>query len=171
MKTLRDLLTEQLKDLYSAEKQLIEALPEMAKAARSSGLKKAFQNHLEETKGQAKRLEKCSTLIDEKLNGHTCKAMKGLIQEGKEALEESYSEDALRDVMLVSAAQRVEHYEIAGYGNAIALAQYLGLDEVAELLQETIEQEGEADKLLTALCEQELFDECTDEDEPYAANL
>lgn len=160
METLNDALIEQLKDLYSAESQLLEALPKMAKAANNKALKSAFDGHLRETKQQLERLEKASAILDEKLTGHTCKAMKGLIKEGEDAIEEDYSCEALKDIQLVAAAQRVEHYEIAAYGNAIALANHLEMDQISKLLEKTIEEEGGADKKLTKICQQELFASC-----------
>ena len=144
----RDLLVEELKDLYSAETQLIKALPRMAKAASSDELKNAFQTHLEQTKGHAERLEKIMKQLDESPKGKTCKAMKGLIEEGKEAMEEDAA-DAIMDLALITAAQKVEHYEIAGYGCARTLAELSGEQKIAAVLQETLNEEGETDKLLT----------------------
>jgi ferritin-like metal-binding protein YciE len=144
----RDLLVEELKDLYSAETQLIKALPRMAKAASSDELKNAFQTHLEQTKGHAERLEKIMKQLDESPKGKTCKAMKGLIEEGKEAMEED-AVDVIMDLSLITAAQKVEHYEIAGYGCARTLAELSGEQKIAAILQETLDEEGETDKLLT----------------------
>jgi len=144
----RDLLVEELKDLYSAETQLIKALPRMAKAASSDELKNAFQTHLEQTKGHAERLEKIMKQLDESPKGKTCKAMKGLIEEGKEAMEED-AVDVIMDLALITAAQKVEHYEIAGYGCARTLAELSGEQKIAAILQETLDEEGETDKLLT----------------------
>lgn len=160
MENLHDVLIEQLRDLYSAETQLVEALPKMVGSADNVTLKKAFEDHLTETRNQVKRLDQISKAIGEDLTGHVCKAMKGLIKEADESIAEEYEGDGLKDVMLVAAAQRVEHYEIAGYGNAIALADYLGLEEVSALLEETITEEGNADKKLTQICTSELFDQC-----------
>lgn len=160
METLRDVLIEQLKDLYSAETQLVEALPNVIKGCKNSELKKAFQSHLNETKTQVQRLGKIALLLDEDLEGHTCKAMQGLVKEASETLKEEYANSALKDVMIVASAQRIEHYEIAGYGNAIALAEELELEEVLQLLQETIDEEGNADKDLTDICVRQLFDAC-----------
>ena len=154
-KTLNDLLIDELKDLYSAENQLIKALPKMAKAANSENLSAAFTDHLEETRGQVERLEKIFTILEGTPKGKKCKAMEGLIEEGKEVMEEEY-EPAVMDAALIGAAQRVEHYEIAGYGTARTLATLLGHDEVAELLQETLDEEGNADKKLTDLAESEI---------------
>jgi len=148
LNTPRDLLVEELKDLYSAENQLIKALPKMAKAASSEELKSAFETHLEQTKVQAGRLEKIMKQLDESPKGKTCKAMKGLIEEGKEAMEED-AQPAIMDLALITAAQKVEHYEIAGYGCARTLAELSGEKKIAAVLQETLDEEGQTDKLLT----------------------
>jgi len=162
MKNLYEVLVEQLKDLYSAETQLIQALPEMVKSATNKKLSRAFEDHFGETKNQLKRLEKIEKMIKEKLDGHTCKAMKGLIKEAQDGMSETYKFEMLKDVMLVADAQRIEHYEIAGYGNAIALAEALGMSEIASMLHETIMEEGNADKGLTLLCQKAIFPECID---------
>ena len=150
--TLEALLVQEIKDLHSAETQLVKALPKMAKAASDGSLKEAFQNHLEETKGHVERLEKAAKLLTASPKGKTCKAMKGLVEEGAEVIEET-GDPAVRDFALIIAAQKVEHYEISGYGSARALAEILGLDDVIDLLQATIEEEGAADKLLTEIAE------------------
>ncbi len=153
MKTLEDFLMDELKDLYSAEKQLTKALPKMAKAATSEDLKKAFEDHLKETEGQITRLEKISKLAgDAPLNGKKCAAMEGLIEEGKEVIEEDCTPE-VRDVALIAAAQRVEHYEIAAYGCAKTYARLLGYTKVAELLEASEVEESSADKKLTKLAE------------------
>jgi ferritin-like metal-binding protein YciE len=149
---LRDLYIEQLKDLYSAENQLIKALPRMAKAASNEGLKNAFNTHLEETRVHAQRIEQIMEDMGEKAKGKKCKAMEGLVEEGKEALDEFEDEEVL-DAALIAAAQRVEHYEIAGYGCVRTYAQLLGDDKAARLLQQTLDEEGKTDKLLTGLAE------------------
>lgn len=146
----RDLLVEELKDLYSAENQLVKALPKMAKAATSEELKQAFQNHLEETQGHVERLDRIGKKLGEPMKGKKCKAMEGLVEEGKEVMEED-AEPALLDLALIGAAQKVEHYEIAGYGTARTLAEISGEDEVAEILQKTLDEEGETDKKLTEI--------------------
>jgi len=148
MENLKDLLVEELKDLYSAEKQLVKALPKIARGAESEELKAAIQEHLEVTKEQVTRLEEVFSHLEEKPRAKPCKGMQGLIEEGAESLQE---EDAgvLRDLQLIGAAQRVEHYEVAAYGTAKAMAEQLGLSEVAELLNETLEEEEEADNKLT----------------------
>ena len=144
------LLTQEIKDLYNAETQLVKALPKMAKAATSPELKKGIQTHLEETKVHVERLEQIAKIMDITPRGKTCKAMKGLVEEGAEVIEEE-GDDTLRDLAIIVAAQKVEHYEIAGYGSARSLAEAAGLDDVAELLQATLDEEGATDKKLTEL--------------------
>lgn len=152
LNTLEDLLHHELKDLYSAETQLAKALPKMAKAASHEDLSAGFEEHLEETKGHLKRLEQIGEMLEKKLTGHKCKAMEGLIEEGSELISEDADEN-VRDAGLIGAAQRVEHYEIAGYGTAIALARQLGHDEIADILEETLEEEKATDVKLTELAE------------------
>ncbi len=152
LKTLEDLFIHELKDLYSAETQLVKALPKMAKAATHDDLKAAFESHLEETKGQVERLNQIGEMCETKLTGHKCKAMEGLVAEGSDLIDED-AEDTVRDAGLIGAAQRVEHYEIAGYGTAHALAVQLGHTDAAELLAETLEEEKAADEKLTDLAE------------------
>ena len=149
---LRELYVEELRDLYSAEKQLVKALPKMAKAATSSDLRSGFEEHLEQTKGHVSRLEQIFDSLDENPNGKTCKGMEGLIKEGSEMIEEDPEEEQL-DAGLISAAQRVEHYEIAGYGCVRTYAQLLGDDEAMSLLDETLKEEKETDAKLTELAE------------------
>jgi ferritin-like metal-binding protein YciE len=146
----RDLLVEELKDLYSAENQLLKALPKMAKAATSDELREAFETHFEQTQEHAARLEKIGEQLDESMKGKKCKAMEGLIAEGKEVMEED-AEPALLDLALIGAAQKVEHYEIAGYGTVRTLAQLANENAVGKLLQKTLDEEGETDKLLTKI--------------------
>ena len=150
--TLRDVYVEQLKDLYSAETQLIKALPRMAKAATSADLAQGFTDHLEQTKGHAERLEEIFKGLDEKPTGKKCKAMAGLVEEGSETIHEDAS-DAAKDAMLIAAAQRVEHYEIAGYGTVKTYAELLGEDEAARLLEQTLQEEVETDEKLTEAAE------------------
>ncbi len=152
LKTLQDLFLHELKDLYSAENQLVKALPKMAKAATNEKLKAGFEEHLEQTKGHVERLEQIAEKMGAKLGGHKCKAMEGLIEEGSELISED-AEDSVRDAGLIGAAQRVEHYEIAGYGTACALANGLGLEEAVELLQQTLDEEKETDAKLTEIAE------------------
>jgi len=161
--TVKDLLVEELKDLYSAENQLLKALPKMAKAAKSEELQQAFENHLQQTEEHVQRLEKIGTQLGESMKGKKCKAMEGLVEEGKEVMEED-AEPILLDLALIGAAQKVEHYEIAGYGTARSLAELAGEKEVAEILQETLDEEGETDKLLTSLA-MELGPQASTEDE------
>jgi ferritin-like metal-binding protein YciE len=149
---LEELLVDELKDLYSAENQIVKALPKMAKAANSPDLRRAFERHLEETRRQVERLNQIGEAMGTKLTGKKCKGMEGLIEEGKEVIEEFDDENAL-DAGLIGAAQKVEHYEIAGYGAARAHAELLGYTKVARLLQQTLDEEGAADKKLTALAE------------------
>jgi len=143
-------LVEELKDLYSAENQLIKALPKMAKAANSEELREAFETHLDQTRGHAIRLEQIGKQLGETMGGKKCKAMEGLIAEGKEIIEED-AEPAMLDLALIGAAQKVEHYEIAGYGTVRTLAALAGEDDIAKLLQKTLNEEGETDKLLTSI--------------------
>jgi ferritin-like metal-binding protein YciE len=152
LETLKDLFVEELRDLYSAEKQIIKALPKMQKAANSDQLKAAFAEHLEQTKGHVARLEQIFQTLGEKPTGKTCKAMEGLVEEGSEMIAEK-AEPAVKDAGLISAAQRVEHYEIAGYGTARTFAEHLKMDDAARLLQETLNEEEATDKKLTDLAE------------------
>jgi len=153
MKSFEDLFHHELKDLYSAEKQLTKALPKMAKAASNEELRQAFEDHLEETEGQIERLEQIFKQLEiPTTRVQKCKAMEGLIEEGKEILEEDM-EPELLDAALICAAQRVEHYEIAAYGCARTFAQRLGYGEIADLLQTTLDEEGNADKKLTEIAE------------------
>jgi ferritin-like metal-binding protein YciE len=153
--SLRDLMVEELRDLYSAETQLLDALPKMAEAASSNQLKSAFSHHLEETRQHVSRLERIFQQIGEKSSGETCEAMKGLIKEG-EILVKAEGEPDVRDAGLIGAAQRVEHYEIAGYGTARSLARRLGESQIAETLQQTLNEEAEADKKLTSIAESQV---------------
>lgn len=152
LNTLDDLLLQELKDLYSAEKQLVKALPKMAKAASNEDLSAGFEEHLEQTKEHVERLDQIADELGVKLTGHKCKAMEGLIEEGAELIEED-GEDSVKDAGLIGAAQRVEHYEIAGYGTARSLAERLGHKKVAKLLAQTLEEEKETDEKLTELAE------------------
>jgi ferritin-like metal-binding protein YciE len=152
LETLKDLYVEELRDLYNAENQLIKALPKMAKGASSDELKEAFEKHLEQTKGHVQRLEQVFEELGEKTKGKTCKAMKGLIEEGSEVLKAD-GEDSVLDAAIIVAAQKVEHYEIASYGSVCTFAQLLGQDKSAELLQQTLDEESEANELLNKLAE------------------
>ncbi|MFD0986725.1 YciE/YciF ferroxidase family protein [Methyloligella solikamskensis] len=156
MKTLKDLFMHQLRDVYYAEKQILKALPEMASKADSDQLRKAFEDHLEETKGQKDRLEEVFKLLDAKPEGETCPAIDGIIKEHKEIASEIEDADAL-DAAMIANAQAVEHYEISRYGTLIAWADQLGLPaEVASLLKQTLDQEYNADSSLSQLAETKL---------------
>jgi ferritin-like metal-binding protein YciE len=150
--TLEKLYVSELRDLYSAENQLLKALPKMAKGASSPELKDAFEKHLEQTRGHVERLEQVFEQLDESPKGKTCKAMKGLIEEGSEILEED-GEDSVLDAGIIVAAQKVEHYEIASYGSVRTFANLLGQDEAAKLLQSTLDEESEANNVLNQLAE------------------
>jgi len=150
--SLQKLFVEELKDLYSAENQLVKALPKMAKAASDPQLKAAFEEHLEVTRGQVERLETIFASLDMSPKGKKCVAMEGLIEEGKEVIEED-GDPAVVDAALIVAAQKVEHYEMAGYGCVRTFAGLLGYEDAKALLQETLDEEGEADKTLTGLAE------------------
>jgi ferritin-like metal-binding protein YciE len=150
--SMQDLFLNELKDVYNAEKQLVRALPRMAKAAESSELQQAFTKHLRETEGHVQRLERIFRSLGETPRGKKCKGMEGLIEEGKEILEEDGASEVI-DAALISAAQRVEHYEIAAYGCLRTYAQLLGMNDADKLLQQTLEEEEATDQALTALGE------------------
>jgi ferritin-like metal-binding protein YciE len=149
---LKNLLSEQLADLLSAENQLVAALPKMAEAANEPKLKEAFDKHLQQTKGHVERLRTASQILGGPSESKTCKAMKGIIEEGQETIDEAEDKDELTaDLSLIAAAQRVEHYEITGYGNARCIARQIGEREVAQLLSQTLGEEEAADFLLTTI--------------------
>lgn len=150
--TLTDIFEDLLKDIYWAEKHLVKALPKMAKAAHNDELKQAFENHLEETKSQVTKVERCFSNIDKKATAKKCEAMEGLVKEGAEAIEE-YSKGHARDAALIAAAQKVEHYEISSYGTLRTMANVLGMDECVEILSEIEQEESETDDKLTELSE------------------
>jgi ferritin-like metal-binding protein YciE len=152
---LQELLVEELRDIYNAEGQLLKALPRMAKNAQSERLKEAFERHLEETEQQVERLERAFELLGEPVKGKKCQAMEGLIAEAKELLEE-HSESPMLDAALICAAQKVEHYEIASYGTLCTWADLLGLDELSDLLKETLDEEKTTDETLTEIAESEI---------------
>jgi ferritin-like metal-binding protein YciE len=152
MTTLEDLYMDMLKDLYSAEKQLVRALPKMAKNAENSELQRAFQDHLKQTEGHVERIERIFSELGGSPRGKKCVGMEGLVEEGNELLQENAEPDVL-DAGLIAAAQKVEHYEIASYGTARTWAQRLGYNDAARLLQQTLDEEGEADKKLTQIAE------------------
>lgn len=151
-KDLHDLFLDQLKDIYFAEKQILKALPKMAKAATSDKLRAAFEKHHDETEGQVERLERIFELIEKPAKGKTCDAILGLLEEGKEVMEEYKGTEAL-DAGLLAAAQAVEHYEMARYGTMKAWAVRLGMKDAVKLIDETLQQERKTDKDLTALAE------------------
>src|SRR5918993_512425 len=152
MESLRDLFLDELRDMYHAEGQMIKSLPRMAKKADSDELRTAFEEHLEETKKQQERLEEVFELFEEKPKTKVCKGMQGIIEEGKEMMQEDIDADVL-DAALIASAQRAEHYEIAAYGTLRTYARLLGEDEAAKILQEILDEEGTADKKLTKLAE------------------
>ncbi len=154
--SLEDLFVEQLKDLYDAEQRLVEALPKMADAANSSSLKKAFSDHLEETRNHVTRLEQVFNSIGVEPERQTCQAMKGLVSEGSDIIDSKGSNPAVRDAGLIAAGQRVEHYEMAAYGTARTFAQQLGMSQAADLLQSTLDEEEAADEKLTQLATQKI---------------
>ncbi len=153
LKSLHDLYLDQLRDLYSAETQLVKALPEMAKASSAVGLRSAFEQHLDQTRQHVERLQRIFSRLDARPEGKTCKGMQGLIAEGQETIKEKADKE-VKDAALIAAAQRVEHYEMAGYGAVRSYAQMMGHTEDANLLQKTLDEEGAADKKLTQLAEQ-----------------
>jgi len=153
LNNLDDLLCDQLADLYDAEQRIIEALPQMAEAADAPELKQAFEQHLRETHNQVNRLERVFEILGKEPEGKTCAAMKGLVSEGQEVISAS-GDPEVKDAALIAAAQRVEHYEMAGYGSARTFAHCVGQGEVARLLQETLDEEGATDRKLTDLAEQ-----------------
>jgi ferritin-like metal-binding protein YciE len=152
-KTLKSVFVDELRDLYNAEQQLIRALPKMAKTATSEELRKGFEEHLEQTKEHATRIEKIFGGLGEPVKGKKCKGMEGIVAEGSEVMSEDY-EGAVMDAALISAAQRVEHYEIAAYGSVHAYAELMGESDAASLLEQTLEEEKEADQKLTDLSKQ-----------------
>jgi ferritin-like metal-binding protein YciE len=152
MESMQDLYLHELKDLYSAEKQILKALPQMAEKATHQELRRAFEEHKATTEEQVRRLETIFSDLGQSPGGKKCKGMEGLIEEGEEILQEQADPD-VRDAALIGAAQRVEHYEIAGYGTARTYAKQLGFDKHADLLQRTLDEEGQTDERLTKLAE------------------
>jgi ferritin-like metal-binding protein YciE len=150
VETLEELFIDELKDLYSAEKQIVRALPKLAKAVSTPELQQALLDHLEETKGHVERLEQIAEIVGKKPTGKTCAGMKGVLEEGSEVLEEM-DKGNVRDAALIGASQRVEHYEIAGYGTARDFAKLLGMKDAVELLEQTLEEERAADQKLTGI--------------------
>ena len=169
MNSLQALFEDQIKDLYSAENQLVKALPKLAKKASAESLKGAFSSHLVETKGHVARLQEIGADIGIKLGGKKCKAMEGLVAEGGEVLEAD-GEDAVIDAALIAAAQRVEHYEMSAYGTARALAEQVGNARAVKLLQQTLNEETAADAKLGKICEGEIYVEAPKSESEMASN-
>ena len=165
--SLRTLWVEEMRDLYNAENQLLKALPKMAKTASTPELKEAFETHLEETRTHVERLDEIFDKLGKKPTGKTCKAMKGLVEEGSEMMQED-GPDSVIDAGIIAAAQRIEHYEIAGYGTARTFASILGEDEAEDLLQETLDEEGAADEKLTEIAESVVNEDAEEEEEAPA---
>ena len=163
--TLHDAFIEELRDTYDAEKQLIKALPKLAKAAASTDLRTAFETHLEETRGHVERLEQVFESLDEKPRGKHCDGIAGIIEEGKSIMEEEF-DDATMDACLIAAGQRAEHYEMAAYGTLIAWAQSMGHTEATNLLQGILDEEKAADKKLSSLAEGGINQEAADAAHP-----
>jgi ferritin-like metal-binding protein YciE len=160
LESLKDLYLEQLKDLYSAETQLVDALPKMAERATSSDLKKGFQDHLRQTQEHVSRLEQIFRDLGDTPKGHTCEGMKGLIKEGQEMIKMT-GEDSVIDAGLIAAAQRVEHYEIAGYGTVRTYAEMLGHTQHVTLLERTLQEEEMTDEKLSKLAESHINQEAS----------
>ncbi len=171
-KTLHEAFIDELRDAYDAEKQLTKALPRMAKAASSPDLRAAFEEHLEETRGQVERLEHVFEILDEKVRGKHCDGIAGIIEEGKAVMEEDFDESTM-DACLIAGGQRAEHYETAAYGTMVAWARAMGHTEAADLLQETLDEEKAADEKLSSLAEgginQEAATAAHEEEEPVGA--
>ena len=158
LNSLQDLYVSELKDLYDAENRIIKALPKMAEAANSPDLRAAFEAHLQQTRRHAERLEVILRGLDESPKGQKCKGMEAIIDEGEDMMEKD-APGSVADAALIAAAQRVEHYEIAGYGTVRAYARRLGFEDQAELLNQTLQEEGETDKKLTSLAEASINEE------------
>ena len=159
--TLHDAFIDELRDAYDAEKQLTKALPKLAKASTSSTLRQAFEAHLEETQGQIMRLEEVFGLLNEKVQGKHCDGIAGIIEEGKSVMEEDF-DDTTMDACLIAAGQRAEHYEMAAYGTLVAWARAMGHDDVADLLEQTLDEEKAADEKLTSIAESGVNQEAAD---------
>jgi ferritin-like metal-binding protein YciE len=161
--SLKEFFVDEIKDIYWAEKHLVKTLPKMEKAANSEDLKNAFADHLEATKGHVRRLEKVFDMLGEKAQAKKCDAMEGITKEGEGIIEETEQGTPTRDVGLVLAAQKVEHYEISTYGGLAQLARTLGHDDVAEILDSTLSEEKQADELLTGIAEEHINYEAAEE--------
>ena len=155
MESLQELLVHEMRDIFSAENQMLKSLPRMAKKAKNPKLKQAFENHLRETEDQIEKLRRLFEGLGEKPTGKKCLAMEGLINEAKETMGEDMDDDVM-DAALIAAAQKVEHYEIASYGTCRTWAELMGMNDVARVLQQILDQEGKTDKLLTQLAESEI---------------
>jgi ferritin-like metal-binding protein YciE len=164
MESLEDLMQDELKDIYDAEKQLTKALPKLAKKAANEDLREALQQHLQETEGHIERLEQIFEQLEMPARGKRCEGMKHLIDEGNEMIADA-EEDATRDAVMIAAAQKVEHYEIASYGTLRTWANVLGKDDIASLLEETLEEEKAADEKLTAIAESSINEQAANEGE------
>lgn len=151
--SMRQLYIDELRDLYNAETQLVKALPKMARASSNAGLRQGFEEHLRQTSEHVSRLEQIFEMLDEKPTGKKCLGMEGLVKEGAETMKEDY-DDAVMDAAIIGAAQRVEHYEIAGYGTVRALAELMGEDEHVSLLEQTLEEEKQTDEKLSQVAEE-----------------
>ena len=162
---LEKFVVDMLKDIYYAEKQLLKAIPKMQKAATTQQLKEAFTTHLEQTREQVSRLEQAFEIMGKKAGAKKCEAMDGLIAESQSIIEETEAGTMTRDVALIIAAQKVEHYEIASYGGLVQLAKTLGMDDMAELLGETLQEEKDTDTLLTSIAENDINLQAEEEEE------
>jgi ferritin-like metal-binding protein YciE len=152
----QELFLHELKDIYWAEKHLVKALPKMSKGATSEKLSKAIDNHIQETEMQIERLEQVFEMMGEKASGKKCQAMAGLLEEGEEMLKESKLEGLVKDAGIIISSQKIEHYEIAAYGSLVTLAQKLGMNDAAKLLEQTLNEEKKTDELLTTIAETEV---------------
>ena len=166
LNTLRELFEDQLRDLYSAEQQIIAVLPRMSQAASNEALKAGFEQHLKETQQQARRLEQIADALGITIRGKNCDGIEGLLKEEQEVLKQG-GNPAVRDAALIACAQRIEHYEIAGYGTARTFAEQLGFDEAVELLEETLEEEANTNELLTQIAEEEVNIEAAESEEDF----
>ncbi len=155
LESLRDLFVHEIRDLYDAEKRLVKKLPEMAESASAGDLRAALEQHLMQTREHVTRLERVFGILDEKAKSESCKGMDGIIDEAEDVID-SADEPRVKDAAIIGAAQKVEHYEIAAYGTVRTYAQQLGIEEAARLLQQTLNEEGEADKRLTAIAERQV---------------
>jgi ferritin-like metal-binding protein YciE len=169
LSTIKDLLEEEIQDLYSAEKQLTKAIPKMAEGSNNPQLSSAFEAHLKETENQVARLEKVADILGTEPTGKKCKGMEGVIEEGSEALDEDGDENVL-DLGIIGAGSRVEHYEIAGYTTAVSLAKQLGQNDVVKLLNESLTEEQAADKKLRSIAQKIIKSAPTDETKAKKAN-